>query len=134
MCALPVALVVETMRPLPVSPIAGAPPAVLGVSMIRGVPTVVVAIARLLSEVVPPPGRFITIRLGGERTIALAVDAVIGIRTLCDSELHPLPPLLGDTAAIGNLAALDAELVYALRTGQLVPDELVDRVAQETRA
>ena len=133
-CALPIALVIETMRPLPVSPIAGAPPAVLGVSMIRGAPTVVVAVARLLADHVPPPGRFVTVRIGADRTIALAFDAVIGIRTLARSELQPLPPLLGDAPAIGEVAALDAELVYALRAGQLVPDELVERVAREAEA
>ena len=132
-CALPIALVIETMRPLPLNRIADAPPAVLGMAVIRGAPTVVVSVARLLAEDVPRPGRYVTVRVGA-RTIALAVDAVVGIRTVSRAELQPLPPLLGDAAAIAEIAALDAELVYTLRAGQLVPEELLARIDREVEA
>ena len=129
-CALPLELVIETMRPLPITLMAGAPPAVLGVAMIRGVPTVVVALAKLVSDTAPPAGRFVTVRVGA-RVVALAVDAVIGIRSLPRAQLHPLPPLLGSVDSIAAIAALDAELVFALRGSQLVPDDVVALLAQE---
>jgi purine-binding chemotaxis protein CheW len=39
----------ETMRPLPIEPLAGTPPFVLGLAIVRGFPTPVIDAARLLS-------------------------------------------------------------------------------------
>src|SRR6185295_4576205 len=47
-CALPIARVIETMRPLPVRRIERAPDIVLGAAIIRGIPTPVVDASRLL--------------------------------------------------------------------------------------
>src|SRR5688572_15607941 len=47
-CALPLDAVVETMRPLVVEPVAGAPGFVSGLSIVRGEPIPVVDAARLL--------------------------------------------------------------------------------------
>jgi len=41
-CALPLEAVIETMRPLPIDALGAMPPFVLGVSVIRGAPVVVV--------------------------------------------------------------------------------------------
>ena len=41
-CAIPLDHVAETMRPLPIEPVAGTPGFVRGVSVIRGAPTPVV--------------------------------------------------------------------------------------------
>ena len=41
-CAIPLDYVAETMRPLPIEPVAGTPGFVRGVSVIRGAPTPVV--------------------------------------------------------------------------------------------
>ena len=41
-CALPVGVVIETLRPLPLEPIAGAPAFVTGPAIIRGEPVPVV--------------------------------------------------------------------------------------------
>jgi purine-binding chemotaxis protein CheW len=114
--------VIETMRPLPVEPLRGAPPFVLGISIIRGAPTPVVDAAALIGATGSTPRRFVTIRTG-TRIGALAVDAVIGVHAL--ASLAALPPLLDAArdvaAAIGTL---DAELLVVLDTARLVPDDV----------
>src|SRR5215468_8425951 len=87
MLALPIESVVETMRPLPVEPLAGAPSFVLGLAVIRGAAIPVVDVAG------ETPGRFVTLRLGARR-IALAVEAVLGLAALEPATLSGLPPLL----------------------------------------
>src|ERR1039458_3558579 len=80
-CALPLEHVVETMRPLPIGPLAGAPPGVSGLAVIRGAPVPVVDLSRLFSSDVGyievAPTRFVTVRVG-QRVVALAVDRVEG--------------------------------------------------------
>jgi len=98
-CALPVAAIVETMRPLPFEPFPKAPPFVSGIAIIRGIPTPVVDMRALMGE--PPSadhnreatGRFVTVKINA-RTVALAFDAVQGIHTLDASRVIGLPPLL----------------------------------------
>jgi purine-binding chemotaxis protein CheW len=92
LCALPLENVAETMRPLPIEPLAGMPASVLGLSVIRGQPVPVIEAARLFDETGPEPQRFITIRIGG-RLVALAVDSVLGVRSIeaaLNDELVPL--------------------------------------------
>jgi purine-binding chemotaxis protein CheW len=135
LCALPLAHVVETMRPLPVEPMAGAPPYVRGLAIIRGAPVPVVDVARLLGEEaagtevgarVPPSARFVTLKIG-ERAIALAVDGVVGVRTLAVDALHELPALLRDAEvdAVSSIGTLDSELLLVLRSARLVPQNLL---------
>ena len=64
LCAVPLAHVVETMRPLPVERIAGMPSFVRGVSIIRGVPTPVVDLGVVLGTPGEAAERFVTLRLG----------------------------------------------------------------------
>jgi len=103
--ALPIEHVVETMRPLPIDPIApgdpigpgdpgaGAPACVLGTAQIRGERVRVIDLARLLGRPSGArPGRFITVRAGDTR-IALQVDSVIDVREL--GEGAPLGPVPG---------------------------------------
>ena len=47
-CAFPLRHVAETLRPLPIKPVAGTPGFVRGVSVIRGTPTPVVDLKALL--------------------------------------------------------------------------------------
>ncbi len=49
-CAFPLHHVAETMRPLPIEPVAGTPSFVRGVSVIRGMPTPVVDLKALLES------------------------------------------------------------------------------------
>lgn len=124
--AIPIEYVVETMRPLPTAPIAGAPAFVRGLSVVRGVPLPVVSAALLVREAEPaPPGRFVTLRSGSGQVV-LAVDAVIGLRVVPPESVHDLPPLLRDAAAdvIAKVGSLDAQLLLVLHTMHLVPASL----------
>jgi purine-binding chemotaxis protein CheW len=123
LAALPIEDVVETMRALPVEPIAGAPPYVAGLSIIRGAPVPVIDTGLLVSGASGRATRLVTVRAAA-RTIALTVDEVIGIAGFAADALRQLPPLLRDAETIAALDALDAELVVLLRNGRLVPDDV----------
>ncbi len=125
LCALPLEAVVETMRPLPVNELPGAPPFVRGVSLIRGAPVPVVDVGRLLGDAGSAGAtRFVVLRLG-ERRVALAVEAVLGLRELPSQQLAELPPLLRDAAeVVPRVAALDSELLHVLAAARLVPDSV----------
>jgi purine-binding chemotaxis protein CheW len=136
-CALPADQVVETLRPLPIADLPGAPRFVLGGSVIRGVATPVVSVAALLGDEGPAMtaaaaatgvgtagvGRFVTVRVG-ERRVALAVDAVTDVRTLPEDGLASLPPLLAGAHAdvVAALGALDTDVLVVLRSARLVPE------------
>src|SRR5262245_28543967 len=72
------------MRVLPCKSLGGVSEYVLGVSLIRGQPTPVVDLRRLLGIAAPePPAQLVLVRCG-ERRAALAVDRVFGLRSLAD--------------------------------------------------
>lgn len=123
--AIPIAHVRETMRPLPVEPVAGAPAWVRGLAVIRGAPVPVVDLDALLGGGAPGDHhrRFVTVTAGA-RVVALAVDDVLGVERLDPAAVGALPPLVdaGDEA-VAAVGALDAQLVVVLRAAQLVPDE-----------
>jgi purine-binding chemotaxis protein CheW len=127
-CALPIGQVVETMRPLPIEPVAGAPAFVLGLAVIRGVALPVVELARVLGTATgaSAASRFVVIRTG-ERRVALSVDAVLGVRAVIASGVGALPPLLAaaDRAAITAIGTLDAELLVVLDASRVLPAEPV---------
>jgi purine-binding chemotaxis protein CheW len=122
-CALPIDTVVETMRPLPIEPLASAPRFVRGVSIIRGEPVPVVDGGMLLSDSpLSSPRRLVTLEVSGRR-VALAVDEVLGVRTVAASST---PPLLqhAHEDVVAAIETLDAELLVVLRTARLLPEEL----------
>jgi len=131
-CALDLAHVVEIMRPLPIEPLAGAPEMVRGLSAIRGVPVPVVALGALFNAGSEGCGRFVVVRTGGKQ-VALAVDAVLGIRELAPTVFQAMPPLLRDAAmgVVDAIAALDSELHFVLNTASIVPDDFPGRQAGE---
>lgn len=106
----------------------GAPELVSGVAIVRGVPLPVVHAARLLNRTTRSAtakiGRFVVVRVGdaGSRHVVLAVDGVVGIRSIAEGDMHALPPLLQDVAAevVAKIGALDAQLLFVLRTIHLV--------------
>jgi purine-binding chemotaxis protein CheW len=122
-CALPLRLVIETMRPLPLHALANAPAFVCGASVIRGEPVPVVNLAALLGAGPGPAARFVLVRAGG-RKVALAVEAVIGVQELGFDALAGVPPLLAHADALSALGTLDRELLLVLRTAHIVPPEL----------
>jgi len=126
LCALPLTHVAETMRPLPIEPFGGAPAFVKGVSIVRGEPLPIVDLGALLGlEGEAAPSRLLTLRVG-ERHLALAVEAVLGIREVDTSVLEDVPPLLGDGVSdmVATLSALEGELLLVLRAGRLLPESM----------
>jgi purine-binding chemotaxis protein CheW len=121
--------VVEVMRVGPIAAVAGAPAFVSGLSLIRGAPTPVVQVALLLGGRVAPPRRLVTVRAGG-RIVALAVDAVLGLRWIGDAA-EP-PPLLRQATAdvVSAIGALDAELLLVLNTARLIPEAVYERLQE----
>jgi purine-binding chemotaxis protein CheW len=130
--ALPLTHVVETLRPLPVEPLAGAPDFVCGVCLIRGEPCPVIDAARLLGATAKatttdgPSARFVTV-LAGPHQVALAVDGVQGVRPVPPAVLRELPPLLKEASseAVATIGRLDAHLLVVLRGGRLLPEALL---------
>jgi purine-binding chemotaxis protein CheW len=113
----------EVMRPLPIEPLAGMPAFVLGLAIVRGLPTPVIDAGRLLGPSrLPSPARFISLRLG-DRTAALAVDEVLDVCALADRVAADIPPLLREAAAdlVCAIGALDTELLLVLEAARLVP-------------
>jgi purine-binding chemotaxis protein CheW len=131
--ALDVRDVWETMRPLPIEPLTGAPAFILGLAIVRGFPIPVVDPDRLLGSSVssstplvsPSAARFVSLRLG-VRSAALAVDAVLEIRALPAGMLANIPPLLGEAGAdlVSLVGALDATLLLVFEAARLVPDSV----------
>jgi purine-binding chemotaxis protein CheW len=123
LCALPLGAVIETLRPLPLRPLAGAPAGVLGVAVVRGSPVPVIDLAVIVTGApsASPAGRWVMVRCGA-RAAALAVDGVSGVRRL-PAGATTAPLVAG--AAQGALAALrvrDVELVLVLEASRLVPE------------
>jgi purine-binding chemotaxis protein CheW len=122
LCVLPLEHVTETMRPLAVTPINGVPGPIAGVAVVRGEPVPVVNLSAAIAGDPPAPTRFVTVR-AGHRIVALAVDEVVGVRTIPSDALSMLPPLVrpGDgDGAFESLGTLDGELLIVLRSSHLV--------------
>jgi purine-binding chemotaxis protein CheW len=124
LCALPLRDVIETMRPLPMEVVAGAPHFVRGLAVIRGEPVPVVDAARLLGEEDAPFERWITLTVGA-RQVALAVGGVLGVRRLPADARRALPPLLSDVSRdlVSGLGLLDESLLLVLQGGHLLSDD-----------
>lgn len=125
LCGLPLAYVVETMRPLPIEVMAGAPAAVAGAAVIRGTPLPVLDLGALLGGEAEPATRFVTVRAGA-RLVALAVTAVVGLQRLPVDAIQDVPPLLREASgeAVQAVAALDAELLLILNAARLMPENV----------
>lgn len=134
-CALPLANVIETMRPLPTERISGAPDFVLGLSIVRGAPAPVVDSGRLLTGVPVAAARFVILRVGARR-VALAVESVLGVGAVDRDSLADLPPLLhGSDAEVATaVGALDSELLLVLAAARMVPDELLAGIEKHALA
>jgi purine-binding chemotaxis protein CheW len=124
LCALPLEHVVETMRPLPIESLPGAPPFVLGLSTIRGTPIPVVDTGALLYPGDPPKAtRFVSVK-AGHRRVVLAVGEVLGVQDISTASLCDLPPLLGEVAAgvVSAVGALDSALLLVLEAARIASE------------
>jgi purine-binding chemotaxis protein CheW len=126
LCALPLRHVIETMRPLPIRPLEGAAPGVLGLCKVRGGPAPVLDAGALLGTAGPAAHtRFVTLRVE-RRLVALAVEAVVGVASFPGGAFRELPPLLQASAAeaVCTIRAADSELALLLDAARLVPEAL----------
>lgn len=139
LCALRLDEVVETMRPLKTRPLAGTPAFVRGISVLRGVPTPVIDVARLLGGSAedtrnePPEHadaeRYIAVRT--ERgPVALAVGGILGVQVIEAEPSGGHPALLGANsrfvAGVGTVGTQPLLLLQSMRT---VPDDVWEAAA-----
>jgi purine-binding chemotaxis protein CheW len=118
--AIPIVHVIETLRPLPVTPVDGVSPAVLGLAIIRGARTPVVDVGAILG-VTATPTRFVTVRSDAGQA-ALAVDEVLGLATFDEAALAERPPLVTPEreAFFGSTLQRDRQLFLVLDAARVV--------------
>jgi purine-binding chemotaxis protein CheW len=123
LCALPLILVTEIMRPLPLEPGSGAP-GLLGWTVVRGRRTPVLDLAALAGGPVSLQAtRFISVH-DGEQRASLAVDGVLGVRRVDAAVLEGLPRLLSSDPAHDDPAL--SGLLGRLRDGaRVAPPEVL---------
>lgn len=123
-CALPASSVVETMRPLPIDPVANAPRFIAGLSVVRGEVIPVVSLSSVLGggDRTEEARRLVLVR-AGERRLGLLVAEVVGIEQLDEARLEALPPLLGEAlpAEVERLGSLDGQALAVLDAARLLP-------------
>lgn len=140
--AFPAEHVVETMRPLDVSPVVGAPELVVGVAVVRGRPIPIVDMALLLGSGRAAVGssssaahlRWVTVRVGTRR-VGLQVAEVIGLRRLPAAvKTAAAAPLLRGLArgTADALSVLDGELLVVLDTARILGPELWRMIEKTT--
>jgi purine-binding chemotaxis protein CheW len=125
LCALRLDEVIETMRPLAVRPLAGTPAYVRGVTIMRGVPTPVIDVARLLGGEQAEVARFVAVRT--ERgPVAFATGTVLGIRPAAADTSTRHATLIGGASGslVAGVGTLDAEPLLLLQSMRVVPDEV----------
>jgi purine-binding chemotaxis protein CheW len=123
--------VTEVLRPLPVEPLAGVPPYLQGICVLRGRPVPVVDVGRLLSGDRAADRiweRFIGVR-AGPQAAALAVDTLLGIRAVPLELLHDLSSVMG-SAACTAVGALGREPLLLLEAGRLIPESVWDALEE----
>jgi purine-binding chemotaxis protein CheW len=122
--ALPMPAVIEIMRMLPIEEIAGAPPLVVGLCVIRGAPVAVIDTARLFGDEGARYQRLVTVRTG-DRVVAFAANEVLGVEAIAAQAVEDLPPLLRSGDIIAAIATRDEDLVFFLQAARAVPDDFV---------
>ena len=125
LCALRLDEVIETMRPLTVRPLAGTPSYVRGVTIMRGVPTPVLDVARLVAGEEAEIVRFVAVRT--ERgPVAFATGPVLGIRPAAADTAAGPAVLYGGASSrlVAGVGTVDAEPILLLQSMRVLPDEV----------
>jgi purine-binding chemotaxis protein CheW len=130
LCALDIERVVEIMRPLPVEPLAGTAPHLTGISVIRGEPVPVVDAAVLVGGE-HTVTRYITVK-AGPGPVALAVESVLGVRSIPLSGRHDPPPSLASGLVTG-VGVLGTEPVLFLCTAGILTESTRTATRSQTR-
>lgn len=120
-CAVPLSLVREIMRPLPIRTVAGLLPAVLGMSVVRGAPIPVVSLSRLLHQPQANATRFVVLRTAG-RDCALAVEQVHDIASMSAADWEAMPSLFSRVESAAEIHAEDQDLVVSLNMARLMAE------------
>lgn len=115
--AIPIAHVVETLRPLAFGP--ADHEIFVGNSVIRGIATPVLDGGTLLGAS-SVPTRCVVLRFGEERRGVL-VDEVVGVRTIAAAALGGYPGL-PQTAAGERVRTVDPAFARVLATARLLPE------------
>ena len=134
-CAVPLAIVEEIMRPLPTDPLPGVPPFLRGLALIRGTPVPVLDLGILLGATdEPPTRRFVVLRLN-DRRVAIAVETVPGLRAL-DCSLLNLSRILDEInpALVAGVSVNDHGLLFVLEAARIVPDGLWQQLERQAVA
>ena len=122
-CAFPLEDVVETMRPLPTRPLAGTPPYVCGLTILRGAPAPVVDVTRLLTGVDGEIVRYVAV-LAGRGPVACATGTVLGVRRIkVEPPEGPAALFTGASKAlIAAVGTVGTSPLLLLRSMSAVPD------------
>jgi chemotaxis signal transduction protein len=119
---LPLSSVAETMRPLPIDAGSSGVSFVTGNSTIRGAAGPVIDLGLLLAGRQSDGRRWVTLK-PGPPFAALAVDAVLGVRTIADDELARLPALLPEAGTLDALARVSDAAFSALSAAKRLAPE-----------
>lgn len=125
LCALPLSDVVETLRLLPLRPVAGVPPFVRGLVLLRGALVPVVELGTLLGAPGDEPGRRLVVVRADEHLLALAVDEVLRVITLELEQQAAVAPLLSQALPeqVAALGTLDGAALAVLSSASVVSAE-----------
>ncbi|MEU8818718.1 chemotaxis protein CheW [Actinoplanes sp. NPDC048796] len=130
LCALRLDEVIETMRPLETRPLAGTPAFVRGISVLRGVPTPVIDVSRLLGGGSAEPERYIAVRTD-RGAVAFGTGAVLGVRNVEAEPSGGHPALLGggNSRLVAGVGTLGTEPLLLLQSMRAVPDDVWEAAA-----
>jgi purine-binding chemotaxis protein CheW len=136
LCAIPLSEVVETMRALPLQPVAGAPAFVRGLSLVRGEFLPVVELAALLVSEASEPARRLVVVRAAEHHLALAVDEVLRVISYELPDGAEVAPLLSQAlpAQVAALASLDGAALVILQSTRLLSDAAWTLIQKQTAA